>query len=238
MRRFWNRRAGGDEFEDELRASRPEPRAEFVQALARRLEPDTRRPKPGWARTALAGGVSALTLGALTLGGGLGYAASAVNSLVDEVDRTTSKSGPTTLSKTPSDDQYRPGKGCGDKNHIHDRESQCKVEVKDASVKEGNSGTTSMVFTISLSDFALSAVTVVWSTANGTAVFPSDYLPAAGVTVTIPEGASSATVPVSVVGDTVSERNELFYVNLSGVSGNAYIEDGQGEGTIVNDDRR
>jgi fibronectin-binding autotransporter adhesin len=237
VRRFWNRRAGGDEFEDELRASRPEPRAEFVQALARRLEPDTRRPKPGWARTALAGGVSALTLGALTLGGGLGYAASAVNSVVDEVDRATSKSGPTTLSKTPSDDQYRPGKGCGDKNHIHDRESQCKVEVKDASVKEGNSGTTSMVFTISLSDFALSAVTVVWSTADGTAG-PGDYLPAAGVTVTIPEGASSATAPVSVVGDTVAEPNELFYVNLTSVSDNAYIVDGQGVGTIFNDDLR
>jgi hypothetical protein len=154
------------------------------------------------------------------------------------VNGATSTSSPTTTSNTPSDTQYRPGKGCGDKNHIHDRKYQCKVSVSDASVKEGNSGTTPMVFTISLSDFALSTVTVIYSTANGTALFPSDYLPTVGVALSIPEGASSATVPVSVVGDTVREPNEIFYVNLDSVSDNAYIGDGQGVGTILNDDLR
>ena len=27
-------------------------------------------------------------------------------------------------------DQYRPGKGCGDKNHIHNRENECKKPPK------------------------------------------------------------------------------------------------------------
>lgn len=26
----------------------------------------------------------------------------------------------------PSNDQYKPGKGCGDKNHVHARENECK----------------------------------------------------------------------------------------------------------------
>jgi hypothetical protein len=109
---------------------------------------------------------------------------------------------------------------------------------RDASVKEGNSGTTNMVFTIELSDFALSEITVVYSTANGTALFPNDYLPTVGVTLSIPEGASSATVPVSVVGDTALEPNEILYLNLASPSDNAYIEDDQAVGTILNDDTR
>ena len=44
------------------------------------------------------------------------------------------------------------------------------------------------------------------------------------------------TVTVSVVGDKVRERNETFVVNLSNPSANAYIGDGQGVGTIVDDD--
>ena len=28
--------------------------------------------------------------------------------------------------KTPGEDQYKPGKGCGDKNHVHFKEGQCK----------------------------------------------------------------------------------------------------------------
>jgi hypothetical protein len=30
----------------------------------------------------------------------------------------------------PDDDQYKPGKGCGDKNHIHERENECKKGPK------------------------------------------------------------------------------------------------------------
>jgi hypothetical protein len=33
-------------------------------------------------------------------------------------------------NNSPADDQYRPGKGCGDKNHIHDREDECKKPPK------------------------------------------------------------------------------------------------------------
>ena len=41
---------------------------------------------------------------------------------------------------------------------------------------------------------------------------------------------------VSVLGDRVREADELFTVNLSNPSANAYIDRGQGVATIVNDD--
>jgi len=31
---------------------------------------------------------------------------------------------------SPADDQYKPGKGCGDKNHEHEREDECKKPPK------------------------------------------------------------------------------------------------------------
>jgi hypothetical protein len=30
----------------------------------------------------------------------------------------------------PDHDQYKPGKGCGDKNHVHERENECKKPPK------------------------------------------------------------------------------------------------------------
>jgi hypothetical protein len=53
--------------------------------------------------------------------------------------------------------------------------------------------------------------------------------------VTIPTGASSTTVSVVVIGDTAVEPNDSFWVNVSNVAG-AVVSDGQGVGTIVNDD--
>jgi hypothetical protein len=55
-------------------------------------------------------------------------------------------------------------------------------------------------------------------------------------TLTFPVGVTVRTVTVAVVGDRVRERNETFSVNLSNPSANAYIGDGQGLGTIVDDD--
>jgi hypothetical protein len=32
---------------------------------------------------------------------------------------------------SPAEDQYRPGKGCGDRNHVHFEEGQCKKDIDD-----------------------------------------------------------------------------------------------------------
>jgi hypothetical protein len=78
-------------------------------------------------------------------------------------------------------------------------------------------------------------VTVDYATAAGTATTPSDFQSVHG-TLTFFTGVNSQTITVSVVGDTVREPNETFLLNLSNPSANAYIQDGQGIGTILNDD--
>jgi subtilisin-like proprotein convertase family protein len=60
-------------------------------------------------------------------------------------------------------------------------------------------------------------------------------LSSANGTLSIPPGATSGFVTVTVNGDTAVEPDETFFVNLSNASG-ATISDGQGIGTIVNDD--
>ncbi len=109
------------------------------------------------------------------------------------------------------------------------------VSIGDVSLSEGNTGTTTAFnFTVTLSSVSGADVTVQYATTNGTATAPSDYLGTSG-TLTIPAGALSATITVPVIGDTVKEANETFSVNLSSPVG-ATIADGQGLGTIVNDD--
>ncbi len=102
-------------------------------------------------------------------------------------------------------------------------------------MKEGNFGTKTFSFGVKLSATANSPVTVDFATANGTAIAPVDYIPTSG-TLTLPAGTSAASINVTVIGDTVKESNETFYVNLSNPSPNAYLGNSQATGTISNDD--
>jgi chitinase len=129
----------------------------------------------------------------------------------------------------------KPGKGCGDKNHLHDRRFECQVNISDVQGKEGKRGTTSLTFAVELSGNPIAPVTVDYASAAGTASVPSDFAAVHG-TLNFPVGVNVQTVTVSVVSDTTREANETFTVNLSNPSANAYIGDGQGVGTILNDD--
>jgi Calx-beta domain len=149
------------------------------------------------------------------------------------ITTSTSTSTSTTTTTTPT--STKPGKGCGDKNHLHDRRFECKVTISSVSKKEGNSGLTPFAFTVSVSGSPLSTVTVDWATGGGTASPVLDYVPANG-TVTFPPGVTTKTVTIQVVGDTFPEPNETFFVNLSNPSPNAYILTTPGIGTILNDD--
>ncbi len=91
-------------------------------------------------------------------------------------------------------------------------------------------------FAVNLSQPAINDVTVQYSTSNGTATSPEDYTAISPAqTLTIPHGSSSASLSVSVIGDSKYETTETFFVNLSN-STNATIADSQGTGTITNDD--
>src|SRR6185312_17283968 len=108
------------------------------------------------------------------------------------------------------------------------------TSINDVTVQEGNSGTTTGVFTVSLSRASSQTVTAIYSTADGSASAGSDYMSTSG-TVTFNPGETSKTITVTIFGDTVVEGNESFFVNLTSAT-NATIADGQGIGTIVDDD--
>ncbi|MFY9821491.1 MAG: ExeM/NucH family extracellular endonuclease, partial [Thermoanaerobaculia bacterium] len=113
---------------------------------------------------------------------------------------------------------------------------QPNLTINDVSLNEGNAGTTSFTFTVSLSAPAgAGGVTFDIATADGTATQPSDYTQKTLTSQTIPAGSSTYSFTVLVNGDTTPETNETFFVNVTNVTG-AMVTDGQGLGTIVNDD--
>jgi hypothetical protein len=109
------------------------------------------------------------------------------------------------------------------------------ISVNDTAVVEGNAGTTTATFTISLSAASTQTVTVKRVTANTTALAPGDYTALASATVTFGPGETSKTVSVTVNGDTLREGNETFRLNLSGAK-NATLADTSATATIIDDE--
>jgi uncharacterized protein len=110
------------------------------------------------------------------------------------------------------------------------------LSINNVSIAEGNSGTTSFDFTVSLSAPAgAGGVTFDIATADNTASAPGDYAAKVLTGQTIPAGSSTYPFSVLVNGDSVTEADETFFVNVTNVTG-ATMTDGQGQGTIVNDD--
>jgi hypothetical protein len=108
------------------------------------------------------------------------------------------------------------------------------VAVGDATVTEGNSGTTALAFTVTLSAPAPWPVTVDYTTADGTAAAGSDYVTTNG-TLTFAAGETSKTVTVNVTGDTLVESDESITLTLSNPT-NATLATAAATGNIVNDD--
>jgi hypothetical protein len=111
-----------------------------------------------------------------------------------------------------------------------------RISVSDVTRTEGNTGTTLFAFTVSLSAAYDAPVTVSFATADGVATAGSDYQATSG-TLTFAPSETSKTVTVQVIGDRLAEANEAFVVNLSSPT-NAALSDGQGVGTILDDEPR
>jgi CSLREA domain-containing protein len=148
-------------------------------------------------------------------------------------------SGTTGCPPAPATDQRGVARPQGPACDIGAFEGQAGValpalSINNVTLGEGNGGSTPFVFTVTLSAPSATTVTVNFATANGTAVAGSDYVATSGV-LTFAAGITTQTITVSVVGDTVVEGNETFFVNLSSPA-NATIAAAQGTGTIVDDD--
>ncbi len=114
------------------------------------------------------------------------------------------------------------------------------LNINDVAQAEGDTGTSTFNFTVSLTGGTAPAggVTFTVNTADGTtnpATAPSDYVAIVNGSGSIAAGGTSTTVSVTVNGDTTQEPNETFFVNLTNVTG-AAAGDTQGLGTITNDD--
>jgi hypothetical protein len=110
------------------------------------------------------------------------------------------------------------------------------ITISDVSRTEGNTGAVSATFMVTLSHAINEYVIIPYSTTNGTATAGTDYTAASG-SVYIFAGWTSNTFTVTVSGDRLPEANETFFVNL-GTPTNATLADGQGMGTIVDDEPR
>jgi hypothetical protein len=108
------------------------------------------------------------------------------------------------------------------------------LSTGDVSIIEGNSGTSTAVFTASLSAAATGPVTVSYHTSDGTAQAASDYRSASG-TLSFAAGQTTKTITVSILGDTLPEGDEVFYVDLSSPLGATLVRS-RAAGTIANDD--
>lgn len=106
--------------------------------------------------------------------------------------------------------------------------------IDDVEDIEGNAGTRTFVFTVTLSPADTVSQTIDYTTVDGTATAGSDYVATSGTLSFFP-GQTTGTISVTVNGDTTEEPTETFSVVLSNSSGPA-IADDTGAGTIVTDD--
>lgn len=112
------------------------------------------------------------------------------------------------------------------------------LTIDDASLTEGDAGTSGLVFSVRLSAPSGRVVTVDFATAGGTAADDAgdepDYRTTRGTLVFAP-GTTTQTISVPVLGDVRAEPDETFVIVL-GTLTNAVLARDRSLGTIRNDD--
>ncbi|HEX9928327.1 MAG TPA: FG-GAP-like repeat-containing protein [Pyrinomonadaceae bacterium] len=108
------------------------------------------------------------------------------------------------------------------------------LSINDVTVTEGETGTTTAAFTVSLSSPSAEAVRVNYTLAGQSAFLGTDLQNLSGQLV-IPAGQTSGTINVNIIGDLSDEFDEEFTINLSSPR-NAALAKAVGKGTIVDND--
>ncbi|GGD64134.1 Ig-like domain-containing protein [Croceicoccus mobilis] len=110
--------------------------------------------------------------------------------------------------------------------------------VSDASVGEGDSGTTSMVFTVTRAEGTVGMVSAYYTVGSPGTADAEDFAFAGEGTgkVTFADGQDTATITIPIAGDTVIEPDETFTLTLYDATGGAGIGDASAIGTIYDDD--
>jgi len=108
------------------------------------------------------------------------------------------------------------------------------ISIADTSANEGNVGIKPRMFAVTLSEPTTIAVSVHYSTLDGTATAGEDYTAVDGTLVFAP-GETAKTVRVNIIGDRKTEPDETFTVVLSKPS-HGILGDDSATGLIRNDD--
>jgi len=109
------------------------------------------------------------------------------------------------------------------------------LSIGDVIDVEGNAGTTDYSFPVRLSGPCTEQVDVIWKTVDGTATAADNDFVSDSTALSLAPGATSGTITVHVNGDLNVEGTETFLVDLLNPV-NASISDGEGQGSIINDD--
>ncbi|MEM7032678.1 MAG: Calx-beta domain-containing protein [Chloroflexota bacterium] len=91
-------------------------------------------------------------------------------------------------------------------------------------VTEGDAGSLSATFTVSITNAISDAVTINYDTIAGTATADVDFTASTGQQVVIPAGDTTGTIQVDVTGDLLDELDETFEVMLTAAT-NGIIQD-------------
>lgn len=108
--------------------------------------------------------------------------------------------------------------------------------VNDVTTTEGTGAPGNAVFTLTVSPPVQQQTTVWVTTADGTALGGQDFQPTAGYSLVIPAGQSTVAIPVAIVGDSLNENDETFFVRLTNPSAGLTLVDAEGVAYIANDD--
>lgn len=111
------------------------------------------------------------------------------------------------------------------------------LSIGDASVVEGDSGTTAITFTVTRSGGSDGVVGAAYGISFGTAG-SADFAAGQAFTGTLSfaDGELTKTITLQVAADLVRESDETFTVALSAPTGGALLADAEATGTIRNDD--
>lgn len=110
------------------------------------------------------------------------------------------------------------------------------LAISDASLVEGDSGTSLMAFTVTFTGSVPGGFSVQYATSDDTAAAGSDYLANSG-SIVFDGVDESRALEITINGDLDVEDDETFTITLSNPTDvGITIVDGTGTGTILNDD--
>ena len=117
---------------------------------------------------------------------------------------------------------------------IVDNDNPPELTVNNITVTEGNDGTSTAIFTVTLDNPSSKEISLDYATADGTAVAGEDYIAANG-TLTFNPGETTKAIAVTIQGDKLDELDEAFTLNFTN-SSNVTLVNTQGTATITDDD--